>query len=195
MRVNGTCGPYTSLFTNSQSPTSSVGIMLPDGMRNASTRKARSRRKIASAPAIDLKFSHAALPPEPRARPRPRAAATLFRETLDFAERLEDAGAAMNDQDMGTGVDGERTRRPRGSFAPARGRAKGRGSGTHQPARGGHHPSPAGTLHLLVRAATHDDLPSRHHLNSKSACRSVPSFRRTTSRRQLPAHSFSVFQT
>src|SRR5215203_5831473 len=127
MRVNGTCGPYTSLFTNSQSPTSSVGIMLPDGMRNASTRKARSRRKIASAPAIDLKFSHAARPPEPRARPRPRAVATLLRGTLDFAERLEDAGAAMNEQDMGRGVDGERTRRPRGKFRPRAGARQGPG--------------------------------------------------------------------
>ena len=32
--------------------------MLPEGMRYASTMNARRSRKIASAPAIDLKFSH-----------------------------------------------------------------------------------------------------------------------------------------
>src|SRR5512138_465815 len=52
------CGPYTSLFTNSQSPTSSVGIMLPDGMRNASTKNVRMKRKMRSAPAMDFTFSH-----------------------------------------------------------------------------------------------------------------------------------------
>jgi len=31
--VNGTCAPKIALFTKSQSPTRSVGIMLPDGMR------------------------------------------------------------------------------------------------------------------------------------------------------------------
>src|SRR5690606_12442730 len=35
--------------------------MLPDGMRNASTRKARTKRKMRSAPRKDLRFSRAAL--------------------------------------------------------------------------------------------------------------------------------------
>src|SRR5688500_2375268 len=117
MRVKGTCGPYTSLFTNSQSPMSSDGIMLPDGMRNASMRKARRRRKSASAPAIDLKLSHATLAPELRARPRPRAAATLLRGALDFAERLG-AGAAMKDKARGRG-DGPDVRGP-GEVSPRR---------------------------------------------------------------------------
>ena len=42
--VNGIVGPYASLLTNSQSPMSSVGIMLPDGMRNASTNSVFTNR-------------------------------------------------------------------------------------------------------------------------------------------------------
>jgi hypothetical protein len=37
-------GPNASLFTNSQSPMSKVGIMLPDGMRNASTNSVFTNR-------------------------------------------------------------------------------------------------------------------------------------------------------
>src|SRR5919112_3844759 len=71
------CGPYTSLFTNSQSPTSSAGIMLPDGMRNASTKNVRMKRKITSAPAIDLTFSQSVDGSWRFAFALPRAAATL----------------------------------------------------------------------------------------------------------------------
>src|SRR5829696_470138 len=71
------CGPYTSLFTNSQSPTSSAGIMLPDGMRNASTKNVRMKRKITSAPAIDFTFSQSVAGSARLAFTLPRAAATL----------------------------------------------------------------------------------------------------------------------
>ena len=71
------CGPYTSLFTNSQSPTSSAGIMLPDGMRNASTKNVRMNRKIRSAPAIDLTFSHSVTGSARCGFAFPRAAATV----------------------------------------------------------------------------------------------------------------------
>src|SRR5688500_12105322 len=77
MFVNGRCGPYTSLFTNSQSPTSSAGIMLPDGMRNASMKNVRMKRKITSAPAIDFTFSQSVADTFPfGAFVLPRAAAT-----------------------------------------------------------------------------------------------------------------------
>jgi len=75
--VKGMCGPYTSLFTNSQSPTSSVGIMLPDGMRNASTKNVRMKRKITSAPAIDFTFSPRVVGSARWGFALPRAAATL----------------------------------------------------------------------------------------------------------------------
>src|SRR5690349_24968470 len=71
------CGPYTSLLTKSQSPTSSVGIMLPDGMRNASTKNVRMTRKMRSAPAIDLTFSHRVAGIGRFAFTLPRAWATL----------------------------------------------------------------------------------------------------------------------
>src|SRR5215207_2322466 len=77
MRVNGMCGPYTSLFTNSQSPTSSAGIMLPDGMRNASMKNVRMNRKISSAPAIDFTFSQSVTGSARCGLAFPRAAATL----------------------------------------------------------------------------------------------------------------------
>jgi hypothetical protein len=81
--VNGTCGPYASLFTNSQSPTSSVGIMLPDGIRYASKRNVRMKKKIASVQTMALMLSivddgrsdGAALPP--------RRAATEFTGASD----------------------------------------------------------------------------------------------------------------
>src|SRR6476659_8331805 len=75
--VNGMCGPYTSLFTNSQSPTSSAGIMLPDGMRNASTKNVRMNRKITNAPAIDFTFSQSVTGSVRFVFALPRAAATL----------------------------------------------------------------------------------------------------------------------
>ena len=76
--MNGTCGPYRSLLTNSQSPISSAGIMDPDGMRYASMKNARMNRKIASVPAIDLKFSHARRENGLEPRPPLRAAATTL---------------------------------------------------------------------------------------------------------------------
>src|SRR5688572_27017390 len=77
MFVNGRWGPYTNLFTNSQSPTSSAGIMLPDGMRNASMKNVRMKRKITSAPAIDFTFSQSVADTRPfGAFALPRAAAT-----------------------------------------------------------------------------------------------------------------------
>src|SRR5215218_5033119 len=95
MRVNGMWGPYTSLFTNSQSATSSVGIMLPDGMRNASTRNVRMTRKIAKVPRSarapshqppeDAEAGRRAPPPRLGARPE-RTSATTLRE-----EREEEA--------------------------------------------------------------------------------------------------------
>src|SRR4029450_2713793 len=77
MFVNGMCGPYTSLLTNSQSPTSSAGIMLPDGMRNASTKNVRMNRKMRSAPAIDFTFSQSVAGTGRLGFALPRAAATL----------------------------------------------------------------------------------------------------------------------
>src|SRR6185503_10237781 len=71
------CGPYTSLFTNSQSPTSSVGIILPDGMRNASTKNVRMKRKITNAPAMDFTFSQSVAGSGRLGFALPRAAATL----------------------------------------------------------------------------------------------------------------------
>src|SRR3982751_6356017 len=71
------CGPYTSLFTNSQSPTSNAGIMLPEGMRNASTKNVRMKRKITSAPAIDFTFSQSVDGSLFFGLALPRAAATL----------------------------------------------------------------------------------------------------------------------
>src|SRR5690349_15215516 len=46
--------PYTALLTNRKSPTRSVFSMLPDGMRNASTRNDRSTIQISSAEPIAL---------------------------------------------------------------------------------------------------------------------------------------------
>src|SRR6185436_10927634 len=77
MFEKGTCGPYTSLLTKSQSPTSSAGIMLPDGMRNASTKNARMKRKISSAPAIDFTFSQSVAGSARFVFALPRAAATV----------------------------------------------------------------------------------------------------------------------
>src|SRR5450755_2620424 len=76
--VNGMCGPYTSLFTNSQSPMSIVGIMLPDGIRYASIRNVRSTRKIAIVPAADLNISQTRRRLQSPPDLPPRAAATLF---------------------------------------------------------------------------------------------------------------------
>ena len=90
MFVNGTCGPYTSLLTQSQAPTSSAGIMLPDGMRNASTKKVRMKRKISSAPAIDFTFSQIVAGSARFVFAFPRAAATV--ELFECCERLADAG-------------------------------------------------------------------------------------------------------
>src|SRR5688500_6403123 len=85
MFVNGRCGPYTSLFTNSQSPTSSAGIMLPDGMRNASMKNVRMKRKITRTPAIDFTFSQIVAGSACLGFALPRAAATLelFAEGAD----------------------------------------------------------------------------------------------------------------
>src|SRR4051812_41429658 len=76
MFVPGTCGPYATLFTNSQSPTSNVGIMLPEGMRYASRQNVRMTRKMASVVRIAMKLSH---PPPFDRRPffPDRSAATL----------------------------------------------------------------------------------------------------------------------
>src|SRR5258708_410106 len=83
--VNGTCGPYTSLLTKSQSPMSSDGIMLPDGIRYASTKNVRRNRKMAIVPAIDLIHSQN-LPALIREPPPPRrAAATAFTGFLDLS--------------------------------------------------------------------------------------------------------------
>src|SRR5688572_26029877 len=60
MLVNGMCGPYTSLFTNNQSPTSNAGTMLGDGMRYASTRNVRRKRNSSTAPPIPLMLSQSA---------------------------------------------------------------------------------------------------------------------------------------
>ena len=88
--VSGTCqrmrGPYTSLLTKSQSPTRSVGTMLSDGMRNASTNTARMKRKIASAPASDFRLSQSHRP-APGLRGR-RASATTFRVGLGGGTRF-----------------------------------------------------------------------------------------------------------
>ena len=45
------------MFTNRKSPISSVFSMLPEGIRNASTRKVRSRNQITSATLMDLVHS------------------------------------------------------------------------------------------------------------------------------------------
>src|SRR4051812_15993379 len=82
------CGPYTSLFTKSQSPTSGVGIMLPDGMRNASTKNVRMKRKITSAPAIDFTFSQSVAGSARLGFALPRAAATLELLVVGGAERF-----------------------------------------------------------------------------------------------------------
>ena len=76
MFVNGMCGPYTSLFTKSQSPTSSAGTMLGEGMRYASMRKVRRKRNNRTAPPIPLMLSQSA--PRRLAPPFPsRTAATV----------------------------------------------------------------------------------------------------------------------
>src|ERR1035437_303590 len=67
-----------SLFTKSQSPISSDGIMLPDGMRYASMKNVRRKRKIASVPATDLVNSQSLRGLYHGFAPRPRAAATTF---------------------------------------------------------------------------------------------------------------------
>src|SRR3990172_3057840 len=54
--TTGTSAPYSALLTNRKSPMSSVFSILPDGMRNASTRRARRKNQITSAAAMD--FTH-----------------------------------------------------------------------------------------------------------------------------------------
>src|SRR3970040_190658 len=50
----GTSAPYSSLLTNRKSPTSRVFSMLPEGIRNASTRKVRRDNQTTRAKAMDL---------------------------------------------------------------------------------------------------------------------------------------------
>jgi hypothetical protein len=51
--------------------------MLPDGIRNASTKNVRIKRKITSAPAIDFTFSQRVVGSARLGWDLPRAAATL----------------------------------------------------------------------------------------------------------------------
>ena len=55
--MSGTSAPYSALLTNRKSPISRVFSMLPDGIRNASTRKVRRKNQTTSATAIDLVHS------------------------------------------------------------------------------------------------------------------------------------------
>ena len=57
MPTSGTSGPYTALFTKRKSPMSSVCSMLPEGIRNASTRNVRMISHATMATAIDLTHS------------------------------------------------------------------------------------------------------------------------------------------
>src|SRR6185295_8940380 len=57
--MSGTSAPYSALLTNRKSPISRVFSMLPEGIRNASTRKVRRRNHTRSATTIDLVHSHA----------------------------------------------------------------------------------------------------------------------------------------
>jgi len=105
-------------LTNNQSPTSNVGIMLPDGMRNASTKNVRMKRKITSAPAIDFTFSQSVDGSARFALTLPRAAATL--ELFAGADRfLVDATLGQTDRGRGTAV-GDRT--VKCNYAAVRGR-------------------------------------------------------------------------
>jgi hypothetical protein len=62
--------------------------MLPDGIRNASTKNVRMKRKIARAPAIDFTFSQIVVESERLGLAFPRAAATL--ELFDGAGGVDE---------------------------------------------------------------------------------------------------------
>jgi hypothetical protein len=97
------------LLTNSQSPTSSDGIMLPEGMRNASMKKVRMMRKRRTVPANARTVSQTpparavlvgdeARPPRDGAARRPeRTSETTLRERV--VEEATTAGWRRPDAD------------------------------------------------------------------------------------------------
>src|SRR6266542_3348399 len=79
--MRGTSAPYRALLTNRKSPMSRVFSMLPEGIRNASTRKVRRKNQTTSATTIDLVHSHSQATTE-------RAGAAVF-AVMQLSRRVE----------------------------------------------------------------------------------------------------------